>query len=74
MIEQLESRTSDEERFRDAEQFFIKCPFCAETHPFTGISSSKVVATESELNVRIELMQRASCVLTRLADEAYRSL
>ena len=41
-IEPLESQISDEERFRDADQLFIKCISCSESHPFTGISSSKV--------------------------------
>jgi DNA polymerase alpha subunit A len=41
-IEPLESQTSDEDRFRDADHLVLKCPSCSEEHSFTGISSSKV--------------------------------
>src|SRR5277367_7003389 len=41
-IEPLESQILDAERFRDADQLYIKCISCSELHPFTGLSSSKV--------------------------------
>ena len=67
-IEPLESRISDEERFRDADQLFIKCISCSESHPFTGISSSKVhISCFSITNSRIVSMLLVSFVLMRLA-------
>ena len=40
-IEPLESRISDEDRFRDTDQFMLKCISCNQEHPFSGLVSSK---------------------------------
>ena len=42
IIEPLESKISDDERFRDADQLVLKCLSCSGEHTYTGLSSSKV--------------------------------
>ena len=58
-IEPLESQILDAERFRDADQLYIKCISCSELHPFTGLSSSKVPVS------RFPILIPGSCQCTR---------